>query len=233
MKLVVFPTDPVESYARKGEVKQGYYNPGNFFDEIHIINLSNKEELDYSIISEMCGKAKCQIHFMGPWTPTNILKLKKKTIQEVKQIQPDAIRTYGLLFEGYFASRTAKKLNIPLIISLHDNYKEYFTFARVLNKKIIKWLFFKFWQYLVIPSIVNTASYIIAVYPYALKGVPVIKCTYQVIYNKVYASKFKPIKTQKHPKFKDKNRNAPAPRSAADIPECCSLGLVQGTQKSV
>ncbi len=203
MKLVVFPTDPVESYARKGEVKQGYYNPGNFFDEIHIINLAHQDKtLDYSVISQMCGKAKCHIHYMGPWKPGNISALKKKIIREIQNIQPDAIRAYGLLFEGYFASRAARALNIPLVISLHDNYKEYFKFSWVLEKNIPKWLFFKYWQYFVLPSIVHTASYVIAVYPHAIRGVPAtIRCPYQLIYNKVYAKRFKPIKVKKYSQF--------------------------------
>ena len=42
-KLCVFPNDPLQAYFDKGELKEKYYNPNNFFDEIHFISLTDQD----------------------------------------------------------------------------------------------------------------------------------------------------------------------------------------------
>ena len=42
-KLVVFPNDSLLDYYKKGEIKERYFNPKNWFDEIHVISLFDHE----------------------------------------------------------------------------------------------------------------------------------------------------------------------------------------------
>ena len=64
MKLCVFPNDPIKAYYEKGEIKTRYFNPDNFFDEIHIISLT-KNDIDESKVNTIAGKASLKIHSVG------------------------------------------------------------------------------------------------------------------------------------------------------------------------
>ena len=44
MKICIFPNDPILAYYKKGEIKERYYNPNNFFDEIHFIIIDEDGE---------------------------------------------------------------------------------------------------------------------------------------------------------------------------------------------
>ena len=43
LKICIFPNDPLIAYYNKGEIKDRYYNPGNFFDEVHFITLTDQD----------------------------------------------------------------------------------------------------------------------------------------------------------------------------------------------
>jgi len=64
LKLCIFPNDPLQAYFDKGEIKDRYYNPNNFFDEIHFISLIDKD-IDSSKIQKIVGNAKIVIHSVG------------------------------------------------------------------------------------------------------------------------------------------------------------------------
>ena len=64
MRLCVFPNDPVVSYFNKGEIKERYYNPNNFFNELHIISLIEKD-IEESKVQLLAGKSKLKIHSVG------------------------------------------------------------------------------------------------------------------------------------------------------------------------
>ena len=63
MKLCIFPNDPLQAYFDKGEIKDRYYNPNNFFDEIHFITLTDND-VDVDKIQTIGGTAKIIIHCM-------------------------------------------------------------------------------------------------------------------------------------------------------------------------
>lgn len=101
-RLVVFPSDPIESYLKVGksyEYLEGYYNPNNYFDEVYCVSLYGK--------SKRIGK----MHYVS---------CKAEEIHDlILHIKPDVIRAYG----GYISSDLAqlsKVDNIPIIVSVHD-----------------------------------------------------------------------------------------------------------------
>ena len=69
-KLVVFPNDALLDYYNKGEIKERYFNPENWFDEIHIISLF-KKEIDEKKVQKLAGNAKLIIHNFGKVNLTN------------------------------------------------------------------------------------------------------------------------------------------------------------------
>jgi hypothetical protein len=56
LKLCVFSNDPIISYFNKGEIKPRYFNPGNIFDEIHIITFIDND-IDSSKVKILAGNA--------------------------------------------------------------------------------------------------------------------------------------------------------------------------------
>ena len=68
MKLCVFPNDPLKSYYIKGEIKDRYFNPKNFFDEVHVISFIENEIRTPKITSK-----------------TNFIPLEKLTTTTIKK----------------------------------------------------------------------------------------------------------------------------------------------------
>ena len=42
-KLCIFANDPLINYYEKGEIKDGYFNPQNFFEQIDFISFVEKD----------------------------------------------------------------------------------------------------------------------------------------------------------------------------------------------
>jgi glycosyltransferase involved in cell wall biosynthesis/ubiquinone/menaquinone biosynthesis C-methylase UbiE len=144
MKLVVFASDALETYYNKGEIKENYFNPNNYFNEVDFISL-NDTEIQEDKVQQLVGNAKIYIHPVGKWRPGP--RFKKKILRLVRGINPAVIRAYDPLAPGYLAVYCGKKLNIPSVISLHadfDEEREYnrqFGYKRYLKFKIYSKLF--------------------------------------------------------------------------------------------
>ena len=76
LKLCIFPNDPIISYYNKGEIKPRYFNPKNFFDEIHIISFINND-IDESKVQFLVGDASLKIHSLGGLDTFNLKKKKE------------------------------------------------------------------------------------------------------------------------------------------------------------
>ena len=129
MKLCIFPNDPIISYFEKGEIKERYYNPENLFDEVHIVSFIEKD-VDVSKVKTLVGDSILKIHSVGKINLKNKNKHIKKIIELVKTINPDVIRAYNPLVEGWFAANCAHELNIPFFLSIHTQMDH--------NRKIVK-----------------------------------------------------------------------------------------------
>jgi len=78
LKLCIFPNDPIISYFEKGEIKNRYYNPCNFFNEIHIISFTGKD-IEESKVQNIVGKAELKIHSVGK---INLRKKEQNTLKK-------------------------------------------------------------------------------------------------------------------------------------------------------
>ena len=121
MKLCVFPNDPLIRYYEKGEIKDRYFNPKNIFDEIHIISFIDKD-IDGKKVQSLAGNAKLIIHSVGKINLLNKSKMKKTIIKLVKEINPQVIRAYNPLLEGWIAANCSEILGIPFFVSVHIEY---------------------------------------------------------------------------------------------------------------
>lgn len=188
MKLCVFPNDPIISSYNKGEIKDRYYNPGNIFDEVHIISLTEKD-IDESKVAVIAGSAKLRIHSIGKINLLNRSKYVDKVKSLVREISPDIIRAYNPLVEGWFAALCAQELRIPLYVSLHTQYDR----LRQLNKKsnFKRYLALKYSEKFIEPFVLKRADKITIVYriiePYTVK---LCGKKPEVLYNRIDCARF-------------------------------------------
>jgi len=189
MKLCVFPNDSILSYYNKGEIKEGYFNPLNFFDEIHVISLFD-QEIQEDKIKKIAGNAILKIHKLGKVNLSNYKSFEQKIISLVSTINPSLIRAFNPRVQGWLAAKTSLKLHIPLVISLHTNYKQQIELAKN-NQNFFRYLKLKYASIKLEKFSLQNADAVICVYefivPYAKKmGVKNI----HVIYNKVDMQRF-------------------------------------------
>lgn len=190
-KLVVFPNDPILAYYRKGEIKPRYFNSGNFFDEVHIISLCD-QEVEVEKVQEIAGQAILKIYAIGGFSlrkPWGFLKFRQSALKLVTVIKPDVIRAYNPQLMGYLAAFCGRRLGIPSVLSLHNDYDELRKFQQGASVK--KWLwrltgdrFFNSYSLSKITKVICVSNFLTS---YAKKyGAKDI----EVIYNKVYSSQF-------------------------------------------
>ncbi len=191
MKFCVFPNDPLSAYYEKGEIKSEYFNPNNFFDEVHVISLFD-DDINEEKVKQIAGNAKLKIHRLGKANLKNYKKFESNVFQLVKRINPDIVRAYNPLIQGWLATRIAKKLNIPIVISLHTNYEQQKRDAKH-KRNFLRYLKLSYATKKLAKFVLENADAILCVYnfivPYAKKmGAENIF----VIYNKVDLKKFSP-----------------------------------------
>ena len=188
-KLVVFPNDALLDYYNKGEIKERYFNPENWFDEIHIISLF-KKEIDEKKVQKLAGNAKLIIHNFGKVNLTNYKSYEENIMTKICEINPSIIRSFNPRIQGWLATKIGNKLGIPVIISLHTNYLQqtnlekkrgnYFKFLKLkyLAKKLEKF------------SLENSDS-VICVYEFIVPYAKQMNASnIEVIYNKIDLEEF-------------------------------------------
>ena len=187
-KICIFPNDPLISYFKKGEIKNRYFNPQNFFDEVHIISFIDKD-VEKNKIQTVAGKAKLEIHEIGKITINKRKDHVNNVINIVKSINPDVIRAYNSRLEGWFAANCAEKLNIPFFLSIHTQMDHNRKIAKKTNFK--KYLGLKYLEKFIEPYVIQQANKITIVYriiePYIIKKGGK---NLELLYNRIDLSQF-------------------------------------------
>lgn len=194
MRVVIFPNDQLYEYYKKGEIKPRYYNPGDIFDELHFVSLHDWD-IEPEKIQVTAGRARVFIHTIKGYRRRHIWKLNGYTEQIlglVSDIRPSLVRSYNLCFEGYFSVLCAKKLNVPSIISVHQDYCRWHWLGLLGLSYLKPFLISFIYKIFTEPYVIKNATHIIGTYqatmPYIKrKRTKNIDC----IYNKVYAEHFR------------------------------------------
>jgi glycosyltransferase involved in cell wall biosynthesis len=132
-RLLVVISDRLSDLVRKGEITARYYNPGNLFEEVHIL-MTNDDRPEASLIQRMVGSATLYLHNLPAgrelflrslgWQPWLLRGWVDKGVELATQIKPDLVRTYGNYLNGYLAAQIKHRLAVPLVVSLHTNPDE-------------------------------------------------------------------------------------------------------------
>ncbi len=187
MRLCIFPNDPLQAYFDKGEIKERYYNPENIFDEIHFITLTDND-VDVDKIQTIGGTAKIIIHSVGKINIKNRKKYQKDIVELCKKINPDIIRAFNPLIEGWLAANCAKELEKPFFVSLHTQYDHN---RKLAKSNLKKYLALKYTEKFIEPFVLNSADKIIVVYRIIQSYVTKHSSKEsQVLHNKVDCNRF-------------------------------------------
>ena len=129
-KLLVILSDYISSWIHKGEVGVRYYNPGNYFDEVHFL-FTNDDKVDPLLLRPMVGDAQIYVHnYPEPtgffrktlgWHPYLMRTWAKGALKLIQEISPNIVRCHGLFLNTFLAAELKKNTNIPVITSLHGN----------------------------------------------------------------------------------------------------------------
>ena len=191
MKICVFPNDSIISYLNKGEIKQRYFNPQNYFNEVHIISLFD-DEANENEVKPLAGNASLMIHKLGKANLSNYRKFESKIISLLNIIKPKIIRSYNPLIQGWLAVKAGENLHIPTVISLHTNYDQQRNFLKK-SGKYFQYMKLLFTSKKIESYTIKNADSIICVYefivPYAKK---MNAKNIHVIYNRVDLKQFSP-----------------------------------------
>jgi glycosyltransferase involved in cell wall biosynthesis len=125
--LVIVP-DAISAIVAKGEFTPRYYNPGNLFDEVHIL-MTNNDQVNPEGLQFTVGNAKLFLHNLPDpdWKKTfayhpSLLKFwAKPAVKLAETVNPSLIRCYGNWLNGFLASEIKKRLGVPYVVSLHTN----------------------------------------------------------------------------------------------------------------
>ena len=85
----------------KGEVKERYWNPGDIFDEVHVLTLAD-DDIEPERVQVMAGRGRLQIHPIGKPRPQDLLTLRRRAADTLRQVAPDIIRGHGPFLQGYY-----------------------------------------------------------------------------------------------------------------------------------
>lgn len=125
--LVVVSNDPLIAYLRKGEVKERYFNPEHCFDEVHVMEFADTPT-PVAGIQPFAGRARISTYALGTLRTLvrsgRLLALERAIVRLVQLIGPSVIRGYNSTFGGFLAVRTARRLGIPSVVSLHIDRDE-------------------------------------------------------------------------------------------------------------
>lgn len=175
-KLLVIIPNRLSEIVAKGEVVEEYYNQGGIFDEVLILSTVDDylDELSRIGVQKMVGRAQWQsrhINKAAYWCFLSNCKFLIRLaggplVRAAINFQPRLIRCYGNQDSAYLGWLIKKRLNIPLIVSLHCvpdfNRTSFLKTAKSIAK--IFWIFIFFWQKRLEKWINGRADALIAVY---------------------------------------------------------------------
>jgi len=132
-RLMVLVPDRISDFVNKGEVIERYYNPGDLFDEVHVV-MTNDDRPDPGAMRRMVGRAGLFLHnlpdsrkLFAPtlgWRPWLLGAWASRAVALARDIRPAMIRCHGALLNTYAAARIKQTLGIPYVVSMHINPDE-------------------------------------------------------------------------------------------------------------
>jgi hypothetical protein len=95
LKYGVIADGSLRIALEKGEIKERYWNPGDVFDEVHVLTLED-DDIKPEQVQAVAGRGRLRIYPIGRPRPQNLLALRRRAEETLRQVRPDIIRGQGL-----------------------------------------------------------------------------------------------------------------------------------------
>ena len=193
MNLLVFPSDPLNTYIDKGEIKSSILT-SNIFKEITFITVDTKK-VEPSNLKYATGSAKIKILY---WKRLNYLEQlfphfrKSSLLKLIEGLEIDIIRGFSPFHSGFFAVQASTALNAKVLLSIHSNFDQ-LRFFYLKDIQILR--FIKYWalSYSVEKTTLNRADLLQPAYKFAeeyCKAKVHNHKKIKTVYNRVYSTAF-------------------------------------------
>ena len=193
MRLCVFPNDPMRASLAKGEVKQRYFNPGELFDEVHVISLAD-DDIEPAAVQETAGRAKLFIHPVGAVGLSTLVSLgrfRDRVLTLLDALRPDVTRAYNPLVPGWLAVSCARALAIPSVVSLHGNFDQDVRELYWREGRLLHWAKYAPFAWTSEPYVLRHADHVICAYRFPVEYARRHGAKHlTVIYNRVDLERF-------------------------------------------
>lgn len=136
-RLVVIPADPLYKYVAKGELKERYWNPGDLFDEIHVLSLCTRD-VSPEEVQLLAGRARLHIHAVGRPNPLSLSWYYGRVRRLVEKLNPGVIRAHGPWHAGSLGVYAGRRLKIPTLVSIHNEMDATRSFDRRLLLRLVR-----------------------------------------------------------------------------------------------
>jgi glycosyltransferase involved in cell wall biosynthesis len=127
-RLLVAVSEAISEWIAKGEVVDRYYNPGDRFDEVHLL-LTNDDAPDSRAVQRLVGRATVHVHNLPTdrrllvrtlgWRPSLLRRWAQGAVEVAQAIRPDLVRCHGAHLNGACALAIRRALGTPVVVSLH------------------------------------------------------------------------------------------------------------------
>jgi glycosyltransferase involved in cell wall biosynthesis len=147
-RLVIFYDQSFNALVNKGEIVDGYFNVGEIFDDIILIN-SIQEDISDDSIHQLFGNANFQIRYYGGglslfiktflWSSCLLRKFAKHIANDILNDSDGfdiTVRVYGLNIFCNIGYQVSKILRVSCYISLHSTPDYFPTLG--LKKMLLK-----------------------------------------------------------------------------------------------
>lgn len=132
-RLLVIVPDRLSDVAAKGEITERYYNPGDVFDEVHLL-MVNDDDPDPAALAVTVGRARLVLHNLpvprgmlkrtAGYRPALLRRWASAGVELARRIDPRLVRCHGAWLNAFVAYEIKRLLDIPYVVSLHINPDE-------------------------------------------------------------------------------------------------------------
>jgi len=136
-RLVAISNDPISAYLAKGEIKAGYFNPGDLFDQVDIITLTDRDVSPEEVLA-LAGRAKLNIHPVGRVSPANLARLFPRVRRLIARLKPDIIRAHNPWLGGALAVHAGRAIGRPALVYLHIENDQRRRFDKRFRFRLVK-----------------------------------------------------------------------------------------------
>ncbi len=121
MRFAVFSSDPLYKYHQKGEIKPRYWNPEGMFEEVCVLSFCD-QDIEPGKVQALVGGARMCIEPLGVPRLLGLPGQRRRALEVLRAFRPDLVRVHNPWHAGFVGVWAARRLGIPVLVSLHTHY---------------------------------------------------------------------------------------------------------------